>query len=77
MFNVEAESLADVEAAVATWVVTPDTTLTSITGTVFSESVPLIIPDGGEVSSGTRVETPIVAPPEATVTEPEPEGKSK
>jgi hypothetical protein len=81
MFTVEADTLAEVEGAVGSWVVTPGTTLTSITGTVFSQAAPLTIADGGEVSSGTKLEAPPNMPPETQadvpMPEPEPEGKSK
>jgi hypothetical protein len=77
MFTVEAKSMAEAEAAVAKWVVTPDTTLMSLTGTVMSDRAPLDISDGGAVSSGTKAQPPMLpepapAPP-VVVTEPESE----
>lgn len=55
IFSIEAGSLAEAEAAVGEWVVTPDTTLMSLMGTVVSENVPLAMPDGGTVADGATV----------------------
>ena len=50
-FQLEAESLADAEAAVAQWTVTPGTTLTMIFGSVQSEGTPHELPEGGTVGT--------------------------
>jgi hypothetical protein len=78
MFLIEAESLAEAEAAVGEWVVTPGTTLSSITGSVFSTTAPLTITDGGKVSSGEKLTPPLYVPegaptPDTQPVEPEPE----
>jgi hypothetical protein len=76
MFTVEAESLEEAEAAVATWVVTPGTTLLSLMGSVMSQTTPLSIADGGAVSSGTQKRPPELPTDMAPVplpAEPEPE----
>jgi hypothetical protein len=75
MFTVEAKSLADVEDAVGSWIVSPGTTLTSITGMIMSDAAPIDITGGGAVSSGDKVQNPI--PPEDGIVEAAPEVESK
>jgi hypothetical protein len=54
-FQLEAESLAEAESAVGSWVVTPGTVLMSVFGSVMSTSVPINMPDGGIVAEGELV----------------------
>jgi hypothetical protein len=72
-FQLEAATLEEAEAAIATWVVTPDTTLTSISGVVWSTRAPIIIADGGAVADGEQLQAP--EPPAAVMSEPKPEAE--
>ena len=75
MFQTEAETLEEAEAAVAQWTVTPGTMLVSLLGSVSSQNMPVSILDGGAVAEGTRgVAPPLPEPPEdAPEPKPEPE----
>lgn len=65
MFQLEAETLEDAEAAVGQWIVTPDTILSAITGSVMSQNMPVTIADGGPVAEGTIVTPPVPPDPPA------------
>lgn len=55
-FWLEADSLTAAETAVGQWVVTPGTTLVTISGTVASEGEPIDIPDGGTVGDAIEAQ---------------------
>jgi hypothetical protein len=52
VFTTEADTLADAEADVQTWTVTPGTTLQQISGAVMSDAPPIEVLAGGLVADG-------------------------